>query len=73
METPESPETLDTPEDEDPALTAAVERAELDAYFRVIAAEDLLDCGLRLVCELGAAEDQSRLGEDQRSVVALLQ
>ncbi|XP_043227124.1 uncharacterized protein LOC122384145 isoform X2 [Amphibalanus amphitrite] len=57
--------------DEDPALTAALEAAELDAYFRVIAAEDLLDCGLRLVCELGAEEDLGRMDERQRNVIAL--
>ncbi|XP_043241096.1 uncharacterized protein LOC122391358 [Amphibalanus amphitrite] len=57
--------------DEDPALTAALEAAELDAYFRVIAAEDLLDCGLRLVCELGAEEELGRMDERQRNVIAL--
>jgi len=48
-----------------------LETAQMDAYFGVVAAEDLAGCGLRLVCELAAAPERAALPRRQRLILSL--
>lgn len=42
----------------------------MEQYFAMVAAADLNDCGLKMVCELEAA-DPSTLQDDERLILAL--